>query len=60
MMINVIIYEKRSMKKKFILKTVQDKKIFTDAILNPPKATNKLKRAQVNHAKFAKSNITKE
>lgn len=35
-----------------ILKTIEDKKIFLDAILNPPKPNEKLKKAQLNYQKF--------
>ncbi|MFH6966616.1 DUF1778 domain-containing protein [Flavobacterium sp. FlaQc-28] len=39
-----------------VLKTLEDKKIFVDAILNPPKANDKLKRAQANHSKLIRKN----
>ncbi|WP_282787711.1 DUF1778 domain-containing protein [Flavobacterium columnare] len=39
-----------------ILKTIEDKKIFLDAILNPPKPNAKLKKAQMNYNKFYLSN----
>lgn len=42
-----------------VLKTVEDKKLFVDAILNPPKANDKLKRAHMNHSKFIKKNELK-
>lgn len=35
-----------------ILKTIEDKKLFLDAILNPPKPNAKLKKAQLNYQKF--------
>lgn len=35
-----------------ILNTIEDKKIFLNAILNPPKANAKLKKAQLNYNKF--------
>lgn len=43
-----------------VLQTYQDKKIFIDAILNPPSANDKLKRAQMNHSKFIKKNEPKD
>lgn len=43
-------------KEDLILETEEDKKIFSDAILNPPPANEKLKRAQANHAEFIKTN----
>jgi len=43
-----------------VLKTYEDKKIFMDAILNPPKANDKLKRAQTNHFKFVEQNESKD
>lgn len=39
-----------------ILKTVEDKRIFMDAILNPPAPNAKLKKAQLNHFKFNRPN----
>lgn len=42
-----------------ILKSIEDKKIFLDAILNPPKANEKLRNAQLNQKKFNLSNDTK-
>ena len=39
-----------------ILKTVKDKRIFMDAILNPPAPNAKLKKAQLNHLKFNEPN----
>lgn len=38
-----------------IVKTLEDKKIFLNAILNPPSPNEKLKRAQLNYHKFKKS-----
>lgn len=35
-----------------IVKTLEDKKIFLNAILNPPSANEKLKNAQLNYQKF--------
>ena len=35
-----------------ILKTIEDKKIFLEAILNPPKPNEKLKKAQLNYKAF--------
>ena len=35
-----------------IVKTVEDKKIFLNALLNPPTPNSKLKKAQVNYQKF--------
>ncbi|MDX6187734.1 DUF1778 domain-containing protein [Flavobacterium sp. Fl-318] len=43
-----------------VLKTIEDKKIFIDAIINPPKANDKLKRAQANHTKFISNNEFKD
>ncbi len=42
-----------------ILKSIEDKKIFLNAILNPPKPNSKLKKAQSNYLKFIDSNETK-
>ena len=39
-----------------ILKTIEDKKIFLDAILNPPAPNDNLKKAQLNYDKFKMSN----
>jgi len=39
-----------------ILKTIEDKKIFLDTILNPPPPNDNLKKAQLNYNKFNKSN----
>lgn len=39
-----------------ILKSMEDKKIFLNAILNPPKPNTKLKKAQLNYLKFLESN----
>lgn len=39
-----------------ILSTIEDKKIFIEAILNPPLANDKLKNAQKNHSKFIEDN----
>ena len=35
-----------------VLKTIEDKKIFLDAILNPPKPNAKLIKAQMNYKKI--------
>ncbi|KAF2518272.1 DUF1778 domain-containing protein [Flavobacterium salilacus subsp. salilacus] len=35
-----------------VLKTLEDKKIFLDAILNPSEPNEKLKQAQLNYQKF--------
>lgn len=35
-----------------VLRSLNDKKIFLDAVLNPPKANAKLKNAQLDHEKF--------
>jgi uncharacterized protein (DUF1778 family) len=39
-----------------VLKSMEDKKIFLDAILNPPAPNNKLKRAQLNYNQFNQGN----
>lgn len=39
-----------------ILKSIEDKKVFLNAILNPPKPNDKLKKAQLNYLKFVESN----
>lgn len=39
-----------------ILKTIEDKKIFLEAILNPAKPNAKLKKAQIDYNKFNLSN----
>jgi len=39
-----------------ILKTIEDKKIFLDAILNPPAPNDNLKKARLNYDKFKMSN----
>lgn len=39
-----------------VLSTIEDKKIFLDAILNPPSPNDKLKQAQLNYKKFIESN----
>ncbi|SEF47964.1 type II toxin-antitoxin system TacA family antitoxin [Sphingobacterium lactis] len=39
-----------------ILKSIEDKKVFLNALLNPPKPNNKLKKAQLNYLKFIESN----
>jgi uncharacterized protein (DUF1778 family) len=35
-----------------ILNTIEDKKIFLNAILNPPSPNNELKKAFINYTKF--------
>lgn len=47
------------MKTKIILETDEDKKIFVEAILNPPPANEKLKKAQENHKKFIENGKNK-
>jgi len=39
-----------------IVKTLEDKKIFLNAILNPPSPNQKLKEAQLNYQKFKETN----
>lgn len=39
-----------------ILKSIEDKKLFLNAILNPPQPNSKLKKAQLNYLKFLESN----
>ena len=39
-----------------ILNTIEDKRIFLDAILNPPKANSELKKAQLIYKKFIEAN----
>jgi uncharacterized protein (DUF1778 family) len=39
-----------------IVKTLEDKKIFLNAILNPPSPNEKLKGAQLNYKKFKENN----
>ena len=39
-----------------ILKSIEDKKIFLNAILNPPQPNSMLKKAQLNYLKFLESN----
>ena len=43
-----------------ILNTIEDKKIFLKALLNPPSANNSLKKAQSNYKKFVEANNTKK
>jgi uncharacterized protein (DUF1778 family) len=40
-----------------ILKTLEDKKIFVDALLNPPAPNDKLKMAQSNYLKMKLNGI---
>jgi len=42
------------------LNTLEDKKIFLNAILNPPPANDKLKKAHLSHTKFIASNELKD
>lgn len=42
-----------------VLNTLEDKRIFLNAILNPPKPNDKLKKAQLNHSKFLEANELK-
>lgn len=39
-----------------VLKTIDDKRIFLDALLNPPVPNDKLKEAQLKYLKFKKAN----
>lgn len=39
-----------------ILKSIEDKRVFVDVILNPPKPNSKLKQAQSNYKKFIETN----
>lgn len=39
-----------------IVETIEDKKIFLDAILNPPAPNENLRRAQINYTNSKKSN----
>lgn len=39
-----------------IVKTLEDKKIFLNAILNPPTPNERLKKAQLNYEKFKEAN----
>ena len=39
-----------------IVKTIEDKKIFLNAVLNPPNPNEELKRAQINYQKFKETN----
>ena len=41
-----------------ILKSLEDKKVFVEALLNPPAPNEKLKRAQSNYLKFIETNET--
>lgn len=43
-----------------VLNTIEDKKIFLEAILNPPKPNAELKKAQANYKKFIDSNELKD
>jgi uncharacterized protein (DUF1778 family) len=39
-----------------ILKSLEDKRVFVDALLNPPAPNEKLKRAQLNYLNFIEVN----
>jgi len=39
-----------------VLKSIEDKKIFLNAILNPPSPNTQLKKAQLNYLKFQETN----
>lgn len=39
-----------------ILKSLEDKRVFVEALLNPPAPNEKLKRAQLNYLKFIEAN----
>ena len=41
-----------------ILKSLEDKRVFVDALLNPAEPNEKLKRAQSNYLKFIEANET--
>lgn len=41
-----------------VLKSIEDKKIFLNAILNPPIPNDNLKKAQINYKKFIEANET--
>ncbi|MBB6004794.1 DUF1778 domain-containing protein [Arcicella rosea] len=43
-----------------ILKSLEDKRVFVDAILNPPQPNSKLKRAQLNYKKFIEQNASSD
>jgi len=43
-----------------IVKTMEDKKIFLNAILNPPAPGKQLKKAQLNYKKFKETNGFKD
>jgi uncharacterized protein (DUF1778 family) len=43
-----------------VLNTIEDKKIFLQTILNPPKPNAELKKAQDNYKKFIESNELKD
>lgn len=43
-----------------VLNTIKDKKIFLEAILNPPKPNAELKKAQANYKKFIDLNELKD
>lgn len=39
-----------------VINTIEDKKIFLEALLNPPSASSSLKNAQSNYKKFVEAN----
>ena len=39
-----------------VLKSIEDKKVFLEAILNPPPPNDNLKKAQLNYNKFMETN----
>lgn len=39
-----------------VLKSVEDKRVFVEALLTPPAPNSKLKKAQLNYLKFVDSN----
>ncbi|MEA5458758.1 DUF1778 domain-containing protein [Arcicella sp. LKC2W] len=43
-----------------ILKSLEDKRVFVDALLNPPAPNEKLKRAQLNYLKFVEAHEIKD
>jgi uncharacterized protein (DUF1778 family) len=43
-----------------ILKSLEDKRVFVDALLNPPAPNEKLKRAQLNYKKFIEAHEIKD
>ena len=43
-----------------ILKSLEDKRVFVDALLNSPAPNEKLKRAQLNYLKFVEAHEIKD